>query len=104
MRTTGYRQILALRLPRRRPGCVSRGDRVAKIPESCGVSETDAAADEQEAATDTAARAVVDHLRDNDLYGEAGERADEIVELSHGHTWFNGDDPGGESRQHGIAF
>jgi hypothetical protein len=70
----------------------------------CQVIEADATADEQEVATYTAAIAVVDHLRRNDLYREAGEGTNEIVELSHWHTWSDRDDPGGESRQHGIAL
>ena len=57
-----------------------------------------------EAATFTAAGAVVGVLCGNDLYREAGEGADEIVELAHGHTWFDRDDPGGESGQHSIPF
>lgn len=43
-------------------------------------------------------------LRGNYLYREAGEGTDEIVELAHGHTRFDRDDPGGESGQHSIPF
>jgi hypothetical protein len=66
-------------------------------------SEIDATPDEPDDATFTAARAV-GALRGDYLYREASEGADEIVELSHGHSWFDRDDPGGESGQHGIPF
>ena len=80
--------------PMERHGAVSRSVR----------NEVDATADGPEDATFTAAEAVVGRLRGDYLYREAGEGADEIVELAHGHTRFDRDDPGGESGQHSIPF
>jgi hypothetical protein len=57
-----------------------------------------------EAATFTAAGAVVGALRGSYLYREAGEGADEIVELAHGDARFDRDDLGGESGQHSVPL